>query len=166
MSVDLLTQPSYWLVHGLPWHGPADLVQEAAYAIAPCVTPRAEIPRDAQEILAVTDFFYEKCPARVVFFSDVTRWLDSLGQSWDSLAVDWEAGFAFLDQVPGLFLTVSHRALAIICDASREGVTLVYLDGGTEQITAAERDRVHDALEQKLSEDWPAYAEQFRPTST
>lgn len=155
---DAILEPSYWLVHGLPWPDGHAPMQEGAYAIAPTIFRRDLLPPDAARILAVADAFHAESRARAIFFSDLTRWLDARGSDWASLDTDGEGGLAFCDELPGLFLTISQRAQAIICDASREGLTMYYPGGRSEKITPEERQVVHDVIEQRLVADWPPYA--------
>jgi hypothetical protein len=46
---------------------------------------------------------------------------------------------------------------AIICDATRSGVTLYHPGRPPERLTTAERQLVHDLFEQRLAADWPPY---------
>jgi hypothetical protein len=50
---DELLQPTYWLVHGLPWQGDGSMA-EAALAIAPAMIDRDSLSRDAFQILRET----------------------------------------------------------------------------------------------------------------
>jgi hypothetical protein len=155
---DALVEPSYWFVHGLPWSGGPAGMQQAAAAIAPSAVPRDGLPADAARILEVADAFQAQQGGRVVFFSDLTRWLDSQGHDWLSLGTDWERGIASCDALPGVLLTISQRAHVIICDASHEGATVRLPDGSTEQITPGEREVVHQVIERQLAADWPPFA--------
>jgi hypothetical protein len=155
---DELVDPSYWLVHGLPWSGGPAGMQPAAAAIAPAVVHRDGLPPDAARILEVADAFHAQHGMRVVFFSDLTRWLDTQGHDWPSVGADWERGIAACDELPGIPLTISQRAHIIICDASHDGATVQRPDGSTEQITPQEREVVHQVIERQLTADWPPFA--------
>jgi hypothetical protein len=155
---DELVDPSYWLVHGLPWSGGPTGMQPAAAAIAPPLVRREGLPADAARILEVADAFHAHHGMRVAFFSDLTRWLDTQGHDWSSLGADWERGIAACDELPGILLTISQRAHIIICDASHGGATLQLPDGSSEQITPQEREVVHQVIERQLVADWPPFA--------
>lgn len=162
---ELLTHPPYWLLIGLEWPSLQSSMAEGAYVIAPPSVPRHLLTRDVAEVLGVADLYAERHPAqRVVWFTDLTRWLDSKATSWAALNVDWEHALHELPDtpVPGLYLTISQRAHGMVCDASRQGIVFHYLDGSSEQVTPEERDRVHEALESKIVEDWPVYILQLQ----
>lgn len=57
-----------------------------------------------------------------VFFSDVTFWLDRQGKDWRDLGIDYEAVINELAgaPVPQLYMTLSQKAHAILCDARGE----------------------------------------------
>lgn len=163
---DSLLRPTYWLVHGLEWPQGTGPLREAAIAIAPATVPRARLSRDAADVLAVADAYHRMAGARVVFFSDTTLWLDRTGGSWETRGTDWETALAELageDSASlGLYLTISQRAHVVICDASRQGMTLHFADGRPpERITADERQLVHQVLERQLAADWPVYVQRM-----
>jgi hypothetical protein len=58
--------------------------------------------------------------------------------------------------VKGLITDHGGRA-QIICDATRDGITLHHSAGRSERITQAERALVHSVLERQLTADWPPY---------
>jgi hypothetical protein len=98
-------------------------------------------------------------PGKAVFFSDITLWLDKQGQTWADLGIDYDAVIEELlnAPVPQLFLTLSHKAHAVLCDASRQGLRLYYPDGGIEHVSPQLRRDVHDGITQSLERDWPPY---------
>lgn len=49
-------------------------------------------------IFEAADTFHAESRATVIFFSDLTRWLDARGSHWADLDTDWEAGLAFCDE--------------------------------------------------------------------
>jgi hypothetical protein len=157
---DLLRYPGYWLLFGLPWPDDQQQQAEAALAIAPLIIPRGMLGGDSLDILTVADAYVKASPAEinVVFFSDLTLWLDHHGSTWSSRGTDWEAGKEELvnSDVAGLYLTLSHLAHTILCDASRQGVTVYYRDG-TEHITPAHRQDLRAMIANRLAADWPGY---------
>ncbi|MEU1627099.1 hypothetical protein ABZ746_17615 [Streptomyces sp. NPDC020096] len=98
-------------------------------------------------------------PGKAVFFSDVTLWLDKQGQTWAELGVDYDVVIDELLRapVPQLFLTLTQKAHAILCDASREGLRLHYPNGDIEHASPQLRRDVHDGIAQSLVRDWPPY---------
>lgn len=156
-----ITHPPYWLIQGMAWPQGQHPMAEAAYAIAPSLLPRTALTHHASTILDLADHYQRDTGTRVVFFSDLTRWLTHHNRSWDTYHVDWEQGIGELANgpYPGLYLTISQRAHAILCDSSRDGLTLHYPDGTNEKVSDTERDAVHHALAEALDSDWPAYAQ-------
>ncbi|OKJ41244.1 hypothetical protein AMK24_05215 [Streptomyces sp. CB02366] len=158
-------QPRYWLMHALPWPttDPNVGMAEAAHVIAPSTVPsgqRDRLPQDVADLLGYVDVYASEHPdQRVVWFTDVTRWLEwEKGSSWSALGVEWEHALAELARLPllGLYMTVNRRAYHhLINTAERFRVT--YTDGHSEVLTDGERRAVHEAFEHKLDEDWPAY---------
>ena len=118
-----MTDPSWFLVTGLPWpedHPDADLA-EAAFAIAPHVTQAVRpVGPDGEPVplghdLALMLDAGSRCAAalgkRMIFLSDVTRWLTDIGLSWERVGVDFPTAQSELEQQsPGLFITISQRA--------------------------------------------------------
>ncbi|WP_228989573.1 hypothetical protein [Streptomyces sp. DH8] len=160
-----LTQPRYWLMYALPWPttDPNVGMAEAAHVIAPSTVPsgqRDRLPQDVADLLGYVDVYASEHPdQRVVWFTDVTRWLEwEKDSSWSALGVEWEHALAELARLPllGLYMTVNRRAYHhLINTAERFRVT--YTDGHSEVLTEGERRAVHEAFEHKLDEDWPAY---------
>jgi hypothetical protein len=114
-----MTSPSWFLVTGLPWpedHA-EDEVAEAAFAIAPEVTqavrpaePGGE-PSPLGHDLALMLDAGSRCAAalgkRVIFLSDITRWLTDIGLSWERIGVDFPPR--------RLSLNSSHQACSSPC---------------------------------------------------
>jgi hypothetical protein len=108
----------------------------------------------------VADAYQRAAPARVLLFSDLTRWLAGNDTTWAARGTDWEAAVDELTghtPTPGMYVQVSQRAHIVICDATREGMTLHYADGGSERLRPEERVLVREALADRLNEDWPRY---------
>lgn len=135
-----------WLVFGLPWPDPQVAVAHAAYAV------RAPWPVDgpaAAGVFAVVDVYAKQHPGEpVVWFSDVTRWLDTLGLDWARLDIDWQAALDALPngRLPGVLLGIDARTHLILCDATRQGVTIVHPDARHEGVTETERARLHERM--------------------
>jgi hypothetical protein len=164
-----MTSPSWFLVTGLPWpedHA-EDEVAEAAFAIAPEVTqavrpaePGGE-PSPLGHDLALMLDAGSRCAAalgkRVIFLSDITRWLADIELSWDRIGVDFPAAQAELEQQsPSLFLTVSPRTYTILCSTARN-LTIHYTSGGKAEVSPEEREQVRARIEAALDTDWPRY---------
>ncbi|MBC9728184.1 hypothetical protein [Streptomyces sp. TRM68367] len=162
MSASLLS-PTGWFVLGLPW--PAETGGdwgECAAAIAPSMIPRSLVSQSAGTALDLASALATDAiegPGKAVFFSDVTLWLDKQGQTWASLGIDHEAVIDELlnAPVPQLFLTLTQKAHAILCDASRDGLRLHYPNGGVEHVSPQLRRDVHNGIAQSLERDWPPY---------
>ncbi|MBV7246433.1 hypothetical protein [Streptomyces sp. MW-W600-10] len=160
-----LTHPRYWLMYALPWPAtdPNADMAEAAHVIAPPTVPagqRDRLPPDVADLLGFVGVYASEHPdQRVIWFTDVTRWLEwEKDSSWSALGVDWEHALAQLTRPPflGLYMTVNRRAYHhLINTAERFRVT--YTDGHSEVLTGEERQAVHEAFERKLDADWPAY---------
>ncbi|MEU3053501.1 hypothetical protein [Streptomyces griseus] len=157
--------PRYWLMYALPWPetDPNADMAEAAHVIAPPTVPvgqRDRLPSDVADLLGFVGVYASEHPdQRVIWFTDVTRWLEwEKDSSWSALGVDWEYALAQLTRPPflGLYMTVNRRAYHhLINTAERFRVT--YTDGHSEVLTGEERQAVHEAFEHKLDADWPAY---------
>ena len=157
---DLLLHPPYWLVYGLDWADPGADMAEAAYAIAPECTSQNGLPESVKDMLAVTFLYADEHPGqRVIWFTDITRWLATRTQSWFSLDIEWEDALVAIPRLPvlGLYLTINQRAYHHLVDTATERHTIHYLDGTSETLTADERQAVHDAFERKLVADWTPY---------
>lgn len=164
ITAEDLAHPPYWLIYGLPWPEDAapGAMPEAAFAFAPLVT--GPLRRAAKDVVYVADVYHREFRGRVVFFSDLTRFLTQEHTSWEERRTDWELAFRQLADgesgatpVPSRYIQVSRRGHAILCDPSVDGLTFFYTDGTQEQVTAAERQAVRDAFEQALARDWPPY---------
>jgi hypothetical protein len=167
-----MTNPSWFLVTGLPWpEDKADAeVAEAAFAVAPQVT-EAVRPADPDSSpvplghdLALMLDAGSRCAAalskRVVFLSDITRWLASIGLSWERIGVDFPTAQAELEQQqPGLFVMLSRMAYTILCSAASD-LTMYTPMGSTAEIPPGEREMVRASLEAALDADWPHYIEE------
>jgi hypothetical protein len=164
-----MTNPSWFLVAGLPWpedHANAEMA-EAAIAIAPHVTEVVR-PVDADgkptplgRDLALTLDVGSRCAKvlgkRVLFLSDITLWLDGIGLTWARIGVDFATAQHELEQQsPSMFLTVSQKAYAIFCSASHN-LTAYYASGTKVEVAPEERERVRESLERALDADWPGY---------
>lgn len=164
-----MTEPSWFLVTGLPW--PEDQaeteVAEAAFAIAPPVTqvvrpvsPEGKpvpLGRDLALLLDAGSRCAAALGKRVVLLSDITRWLDDIGLSWQRIGVDFPAAQDELEQQPlGLFITVSPRAYTILCSTA-PNLTIYYTSGHKAEVPPEERELVRASFEARLGADWPAY---------
>src|SRR5260370_2457474 len=95
------TDPSWFLVTGLPWpEDQADAqVAEAAFIIAPYVTEAVRpVGPDGKPVplgrdLALMLDAGSRCAAalgkRVLFLSDITFWLADIGLSWERIDIDF-----------------------------------------------------------------------------
>ena len=164
-----MTDPSWFLVTGLPWpedQSDAD-VAEAAFAIAPYVTQALRpAGRDGKPVplghdLATMLDAGSRCAAalrkRVLFLSDITRWLADIGLNWDRIGVDFETAQNELEQQAiGIYLALSQRAYMILCSASRT-LTIHDTSGRTAEIPPEDRELVRAKLEEALDARWPTY---------
>ncbi|MFF1446179.1 hypothetical protein [Streptomyces sp. NPDC058295] len=166
MSASLLS-PAGWLVLGLPWPTEArDGWGECAAVIAPSMIPRSLVSRGAGtalDLAAALAGDANEGPGKAVFFSDITLWLDAQGRTWADFNIDYDQVVDELlgTPVPQLFLTLSHKAHAILCDASRQGLRLYYPDGDVEHVSPQVRRDVHDGISQTLERDWPPYVQRL-----
>ncbi|WAU78513.1 hypothetical protein O1Q96_01415 (plasmid) [Streptomyces sp. Qhu-G9] len=158
-----LLSPAGWLVLGLPWPTETrDGWGECAAVIAPPMVSRSLVSKGAGTALDLaTGLAHDPKdgPGKAVFFSDITLWLDSQGKTWGDLGIDYDAVIDELlkAEVPQLYLTLTQKAHAILCDASREGLRLHYTNGDVEHVTPQVRQNVHDGIVQSLARDWPPY---------
>ncbi|MFG3255059.1 hypothetical protein [Streptomyces sp. NPDC048172] len=135
---------------------------ECATVIAPPTIPRSLVSQDAGAALdlaaALATDAYEG-PGKAVFFSDITLWLDKQGQAWADAGIDYEAVIDELIEapVPQLMLTLTQKAHAVLCDASRKGLRIHYTNGEVEHVTSQLRRNVHDGIAESLEQDWPPY---------
>jgi hypothetical protein len=164
-----MTNPSWFLVTGLPWpEDQADTeIAEAAFAIAPSVTQAVRpVGPDGKPVplghdLAVMLDAGSRCAAalgkKVIFLSDITRWLADNGLDWERIGVDFPTAQNELDQQSlGLFVMVSSRAYTILCSTARN-LTIHYTDGTKAEVPAEERELVRASFEARLEADWPKY---------
>ena len=164
-----MTDPSWFLVSGLPW--PEDYadaeVAEAAFAIAPYVTQAARpVGPDGEPVPLGRDLTLmldagSRCAAalgkRVIFLSDITRWLGDIGLSWERIGVDIATAQNELEQQsPGLLIMVSRKAYTILCSTT-VNLTIHYTSGHTVEVPPEERELVRAKLEAALDADWPGY---------
>lgn len=163
-----MTHPAWFLVTGLPW--PEDdgaEKAEAALAIAPDVTRTVRpagpdgqpgpLGRDLALMLDAGSQCAAALGKRVLFVSDITRWLADTGRTWEHIGVDFATAQNELGrQSPALLITVSRTAYTILCSAARN-LTVYYSSGGMVEVTTDEREKVRTALEARLDADWPAY---------
>jgi hypothetical protein len=167
-----MTDPSWFLVTGLPWPEDQDdaEVAEAALAIAPHVTQMARpVGPDGKPIPLGHDLSRmleagSRCAAalgkRVIFLSDVTRWLAGIGLSWERIGVDFPTARSELEhQAVGLYLELSERAHTILCSTTRT-LTIHYTSGDTVEVPPEERELLRAKLETALNMGWPGYVTQ------
>ncbi len=167
-----MTDPSWFLVTGLPWpeDGPDAEIAEAAFAIAPYITQTVRpIGPDGEPVplghdLALMLDAGSRCAAalgkRVLFLSDITRWLAGIGLSWERIGVSFENAQTELEQQKiGMYLSVSQRAYTILCSAAP---TLPIQDtsGGAAEVLPEDRELVRVSFEARLDADWPGYVAQ------
>jgi hypothetical protein len=164
-----MTNPSWFLVTGLSWpEDQADAeIAEAAFAIAPAVTqavrPVGPAGKPVPLGLDLTRMLDagSRCAAalgrRVIFLSDITRWLADNCLDWERIGVDLPTAQKELEQQsPGLFVVVSSKAYTILCSTARD-LTIHYTDGGKSEIPPEEREQVRAGFEARLDADWPGY---------
>lgn len=160
-----LARPSYWLMYALPWPAadPTAGMAEAARAIAPPTVSgreREAMLSDAVDLLGFTDVYARQHPdQRVVWLTDVTRWLEwEKNSSWSALGVDCDSALEELSRQPllGMYVTISHRAYLHLANTARR-CQVTYADGHSEVLTDEERHAVHEAFTRKLGADWPSY---------
>ena len=160
-----LREPSWWLVHGLPWPEDATGMAEAAFASSQDATltlrPQGAngqpvpVSRDLQAVLLAAQAVADRTGARVVFLSEATLWLAGHGQGWEKLGVDWAAALAELERSCGMRISVSETAHSIICSASSE--LTIHSQSGVRVVTDQERRLVKEQLAARLAADWPGY---------
>jgi hypothetical protein len=167
-----MTDPSWFLVVGLPWpedHAHEE-VAEAAFAIAPFVTQAVRpmgpdgnpvpLGRDLELMLDAGSRCAAALGKRVLFLSDITHWLADLGLTWERIGVSFEIAQNELEQQPiGIYLSVSQRAHAILCSVART-LTIHCTSGGATQIPPEDRELIRENFEAALDADWPGYATQ------
>jgi hypothetical protein len=164
-----MTHPPLFLVTGLPWPEDNDDAEmaEAALAIAPAVTQTVRpVGPDGQPVPLGSDLALmleaaSRCAValgkRVLFVSDMTRWLADTGRTWESIGVDFATAQAELErQSLALLLEVSPRAYTILCSTACN-LTVNFTSGIAAEVTIDERKKLRTALEARLNADWPTY---------
>jgi hypothetical protein len=167
-----MTDPSWFLVTGLPWpEKQADAeAAEAAFAIAPYVTQAVRpvgpegnpvpLGRDLALMLDAGSRCAAALGKRVLFLSDITLWLADIGLSWERIGVDFPAAQNELEQQEiGMCLSLPQRAYAILCSTART-LTIYGASGGQAEIPPEERELVRADFEAALAADWPGYVTQ------
>ncbi len=167
-----MTDPSWFLVTGLPWpEDQADAeVAEAAFAIAPYVTQAVRpIGPDGSPIplghdLALMLDAGSRCAGalgkRVLFLSDITLWLADIGLSRERIGVDFSTAQNELEQQGiGMYLSLSQRAYAILCSTARM-LTIHDASGSKAEVPPEDRELVRANFEAALNADWPGYVTQ------
>ena len=97
---------------------------------------------------------------KVIFLSDITRWLAGIGLSWERIGLDFPTAQAELErQQPGLFVMVSRRAYTILCSTTAD-LTIYSTTGSTAEIPPEERELVRIGFEAALDANWPPYIAQ------
>ena len=164
-----MTDPSWFLVTGLPWpEDQADAeVAEAAFAMAPLVTrvvrpvgpdgKPVPLGRDLGLMLEAGSRCAATLDKRVIFLSDITHWLAGIALSWDRIGVDFPTAQNELEQQsPGLFIMVSSRAYTLLCSTA-SNLTVHYTDGSKAEVPSGERDLLRADFEARLDADWPGF---------
>jgi len=164
-----MTDPPWFLVTGLAWPENPDNPElgEAAFAIAPDVTRAvrpigpdgepAPLGSDLARMLDTGSHCAAVLGKKVIFLSDITRWLTETGLSWDRIGVDFPTAQNELEQQsPGLFIMVSSRAYTILCSTARD-LTVHYTDGSKAEIPPGERELLRAGFEARLDADWPGF---------
>jgi hypothetical protein len=151
--------PPYWFVCPLEWPSIEVTMAEAAFSLAPTCVSRKGLPDNVADVLGFTELYAREHPSeRMVWFTDVTRWMGTFGKSWNELVPDWEEALLTIPDLPilGLRMTISRRAYAHLVDAA-ETTTLYYTSGESEVLTREERWKVHEAFIGQMESDWPKF---------
>jgi hypothetical protein len=167
-----MTDPSWFLVTGLPWPEDQDNaeVAEAALVIAPHVTQAARpagpegkpvaLGRDLARMLDAGSRCAAALCKRVIFLSDITCWLADVGLSWERIGVDFPTALNELEhQAVGLYLELSQRAYTILCSTART-LTMHYTSGDRSEMPPEERELLRAKFETALDAGWPGYITQ------
>ena len=167
-----MTNPSWFLVVGLPWPDdePNAEIAETAFAIAPYVTQAVRpvgphggpvpLGRDFALMLDAGSRCAAALGKRVLFLSDITRWLADIGLSWERIGVSFENAQSELEQQKiGIYLSVSQRAYAILCSAAHT-LTIQYTSRSAAEVLPEDRELVRANFEAALDADWPGYVAQ------
>jgi hypothetical protein len=97
---------------------------------------------------------------RLLFLSDITRWLGDVDLSWERIGVDFPTAQDELEQQSlGLFVKVSRKTYTILCSTNRN-LTIHYTSSDTALVPPEERELVRASFEARLRADWPAYITQ------
>ena len=117
-----ISHPSTWLVFGMEWPEEEELgpFREAAFALAPALVPAERATPDVAVVLSLALEYAAARSSRVVFFSDLTRYLAGVGLKWRDVGVQsWVETKDTMRSigVPGLYMSVRYRAHAYLCDA-------------------------------------------------
>jgi hypothetical protein len=164
-----MTHPPWFLISGLPWPedaGDAEMA-EAARAIAPDVTRTVRpagsdgqpvpLGRDLALMLDAGSQSASALGKRVLFVSDITRWLADTGRNWERIGVDFATAQSELErQSPALIVTVSRTAYTILCAVVRNS-SAHYAHGSVSEIRTDAREKLRTALESRLDADWSVY---------
>lgn len=170
-SATWMTYPPWFLVTGLPWPAGQDNAEaaEAALAIAPSVTQVARPvgpdgkPAPLRQDLARLLDTGSRCAAalskRVIFLSDITRWLADIGLSWQRIGVDFPTAQNELEHhAVGLYLELSQRAYTILCSTARP--LTIHQTSELAEVPAKERELLRAKFEAALNARWPDYITQ------
>ncbi|MDH6122405.1 hypothetical protein [Kitasatospora sp. GAS204B] len=116
---EVALQPRYWFVQP----SQAEWAGGCVRALDPQMLQRHTLSRDCADILRVADAFQTVHPARrVVFFEDLTAWLERAGSSWAQLGTNWREGLAELRKVPAPALTITlDQATSSVTSAAQAG---------------------------------------------
>ena len=157
-----VSRPRYWLIHALPWPTEGGPVRECALAYAPPLVPRQMIEPDAAKVLRVADAYQQQTGLQIVFFSDLTRWLDQQGRGWvDVDGADWERGLEQLQKAPALsmYLGLSQFHHVLLADASRKSLVIYGMEDKPYEVTDQDRRQLRDFIHGTLTRDWPPYVQ-------
>jgi hypothetical protein len=167
-----MTDPSWFLVTGLPWPEDQDNAEiaEAALVIAPQVTQVVRpvgpdgkpvpLGRDLARMLNAGSRCAAALRQRVIFLSDVTCWLADIGLSWERIGVDFPTALNELEhQAVGLYLELSQRAYTILCSTAHT-LTLHYTSGDISEVPPEERELLRAKFQTALDAGWPGYVTQ------
>lgn len=142
------TMPDYWFVY--IWSNGDDARPELM-VVAPDCMPWALFSHHASRMIAMSGAFVKKHPGRrIVFLSDVTRWMMlEQGMEWADFDVDIEAALADLHQHgPMLGMEADAVALAVaLCGGGN--LTIPTPDGHyrVEDFDVAVRQEILEAVE-------------------
>jgi hypothetical protein len=100
---------------------------------------------------------------RMVWFSDLTRWLDGRGNGWAALGIDGRQALLRMPElnIVGLYMTISKRAHHHLINTA-ERLSVHHPGGGSEVLGGDERERVRAAFLDQLDRDWPELIAELR----